>query len=200
MLEATWNLEGCWTAFSSHQWWLQGVPDARFGVSDVVPGLKDAARCHQGGPKTPSGSLQILRRCSTDVPKMVSAPNISRSLFINGGVGGGGAPQESILYEYKIDMQMRNKKGPYRRHLKVLQVQFGLFPICREGEWNWTRLLVVCTPYLAMYVSTSVPQAFQAISINHFCCHSGWPHRQVKQDVAILRGVRYWRICSLRLF
>ena len=77
---------------------------------------------------------------------------------------------------------------------QILQVQFGLFPICREGEWNWTRLLVVCTPYLAMYVSTSVPQAFQAISINHFCCHSGWPHRQVKQDVAILRGVRYWKI------
>ena len=51
---------------------------------------------------------------------------------------------------------------------QILQVQFGLFPICREGEWNWTRLLVVCTPYLAMYVSTSVPQAFQAISINLF--------------------------------
>ena len=67
-----------------------------------------------------------------------------------GVLGRAEPPQDSILYEYEIDiMQMRNKKGPYRRHLKVLQVQFGLFPICREGEWNWTRLFVICTPYLA---------------------------------------------------
>ena len=47
-----------------------------------------------------------------------------------------------------------------------------------------TPSTVVLT-YLAMYVSTSVPRPFQAISINHLCCHSRWPHRQVKQDVAL---------------
>ena len=31
---------------------------------------------------------------------------------------------------------------------QILQVQFGLFPICWEGGWDWTRLLVVCTSYL----------------------------------------------------
>ena len=33
---------------------------------------------------------------------------------------------------------------------QILQVQFGLFPICWEGGWDWTRLLVVCTSYLTL--------------------------------------------------
>jgi hypothetical protein len=39
---------------------------------------------------------------------------------------------------------------------RILQMQFDLFPICREGGWDWTRLFVVCTLYLT-YLPTYLP-------------------------------------------
>jgi hypothetical protein len=39
---------------------------------------------------------------------------------------------------------------------RILQMQFDLFPICREGGWDWTRLFVVCTLYLT-YLRTYLP-------------------------------------------
>ena len=74
--------------------------------------LPDAAKVDPRFHQDHCKSFGDVHRCSTDAPKMVSAPNISRSLFINGGVWGAEPPQDSILYEYKIDMQMRNKKCP----------------------------------------------------------------------------------------
>jgi hypothetical protein len=53
---------------------------------------------------------------------------------------------------------------------RILQMQFDLFPICREGGWDWTRLFVVCTLYLTYHYSllvyTSVPASTARIRQN----------------------------------
>ena len=71
--------------------------------------LPDAAKVDPRFHQDRCKSFGDVHRCSTDAPKLVSAPNISRNLFFVRGSGGG--PQDSILYEYKIDIQMRNKKS-----------------------------------------------------------------------------------------
>ena len=69
--------------------------------------LPDAAKGTQDAIRIVANPSEMF----TDSPKMVSAPNV-RSLFIHGGPGGGAEPpQDSIFYECKIDMQMRNKKS-----------------------------------------------------------------------------------------
>ena len=60
---STWDLKGCWTGLSSHQWWFQGVPEARFGDPDVCLDLQDAARCRQDGVKVDPRCHQDLCKC-----------------------------------------------------------------------------------------------------------------------------------------
>ena len=80
MLGPTWDLKGCWTAFSSHHWWFQGVPEVRFGVSDMFPGLKDVARRRRGDPRCHLDrckSFGDVHRCS----KNGFGPECSKSIY-----------------------------------------------------------------------------------------------------------------------
>ena len=69
---------------------------------------------------------------------MVSAPNV-RS-YLSMGSGGAEPPQDSILYEYKIELQMRNKK----------QFLYGTFenPTCAGRSVSYLsggRVELVCS-------------------------------------------------------
>ena len=81
---------------------------------------------------------------------------------------------------------------------RILQVQFGLFPICWEGGWDWTKLLVVRTIYLTNILISS-PTSILISS--PYSLPTSFPHRYLAHGPTAARSPppSHWAAAAVAL-